>query len=121
PPTAYSLPPYSLPRPFRHIGTERVAAQRVAGSGIGAGARAATDTPERADAALAFEPVGVTQPHKERVMPVDIHQRIAAPHIARGQGQKAAGINLSCMRDKDNAIAVADAKAAAHRAGDDRF
>jgi len=66
----------------------------VAGERVGAGAGTAAEVAVLAEAALAFEQRAIAQNLEKRAVAVDLDQRIA-PHVAGGERQEAAGIDLA--------------------------
>src|SRR5271157_2159395 len=98
----------------RLIRAERVCAQRVARVGVGPGPRSAADVAVFARAAIAVKLVGRMQSPEDFRVPVYLYQRTGA-HIAATQRQESGRIDVSQVRDEDDAVPVPNLKALVHR------
>src|SRR5579871_887125 len=91
----------------RLVGAERVRAERIAGVGEGTSARSATDVAVFAGSALPVELFGRVQAAKYFGIPVHVDQRIGAD-VAATQREESRGIDLSEIRNEDDAVTVAN-------------
>src|SRR3990172_10560025 len=82
----------------RLIEAEWVLPKRTAGSGIGAGAGAATDLPELAAPTPTRESLGLAQAPEKGDVPIDL-PRSCGPHLPRREGQEARRLNVTSVGD----------------------
>jgi hypothetical protein len=67
-----------------------------------------------ANATFPFERIGIAETPEQGRLTINVDERITA-NIARRERQEATGVDLACMRDEDESLAVIDARLA----GDD--
>lgn len=91
----------------RHVGTGGIRCQVIAVVSVGAGTGTTADRPVGAAAALAGQAVWVAEFLKNRVVAVDIDQRIA-PHVPGNDRQEAAWRDLARVGDEAEPIAGVD-------------
>jgi hypothetical protein len=92
----------------RHVGTERIGLERVAGHRVGTGARAAAHCTELAHAALALQATAVSQRTEELVVAIHVDE-VVGTHVARAPWKEARGVDVAAMADEHEAVAVVDA------------
>lgn len=89
-----------------NVVAERLAGHHVAGHAVRASPGASADVSVFTDAALAAQSIVIAQAHENGVRAVDARQVVRA-NVAGCQRQKAAGLNLADVRDKQHTLAVA--------------
>ena len=85
--------------------TDQVGLHVVAGHGVGPCAAPSAHLIEGADAALPLEEGRVSELLEERGLAVGLHQVFTA-HVARGDGEEAAGLDFAYMGDEADPFAV---------------
>src|SRR5258708_36082263 len=85
------------------IGTEGVGSQRIAGVGVGAGARSTAEVAVFARTALPMELAGGVERAKHFGITVHVHQRIGA-HVAALERQESGRINVSQGGNEDDSV-----------------
>src|SRR5215472_2015495 len=98
----------------RDIWAKGIAFQHVAGVGISARTRAATNLTIFTFAAFPPEPAGIVERAEQFRITIDIWN-FGGPHVACRHRQEACGADVSGVGDEHDAVAVADPQAVIHR------